>query len=497
MVLACLALCLGSVHQCLGVLANAWHIPDNAGDLGFTMRNPEFEIGTTNAVTVYSGIQKYNNPYGTANQTGGTFYYKGASQGTWNSTGLTFYLNGGPSTNNQYWQASFNSSTVGTNEVIQYYLYLTFDGVNGVQNTYLYGGDGGSTTTATQSTAATSPFTIRNRPAWLFHAGNRVISPGSDGSHNNVDFWIKMGYIGKDSSLVSRWADHAAVYYTTDGSSPAGALGVASGTSQAAALSLDHVEDDTSPAGNAMWWKGSGNNLPIFATINYKIGVWHSSNNEEKFADYNAGTPNTIFSFSMGTNGDPALSVNGLNADYTTTHVFVDENIGDAIPLTILFSPNASGVTIAEVFSNLNRRDRAALDANGDGIEDGIVPPDGNTIVAGDDSNYYKAYTMTLTGTNYALTLNAQKTGAYRLTARYKVTGNTNWFWYSTSPRRDHAIVIVPKKARNISLYELNAMNIGSAGTQDYQRSTFTDLYNGPGSRPYDAVTNRFNLAYA
>ena len=495
--LACLALCVGSVQQCFGGLANAWHIPDNTADLGFNMRNPEFEIGTSTAVTVYSGIQKYNNPYGTANQTGGTLYYKGASQGTWSTTGLTFYLNGGPSTNNQYWQASFNSSTAGTNEVIQYYLYLTFDGVNGVQNTYLYGGDSGSTTTATQSTAAAAPFTIRNRAAWLFHAGNRVISPGSDGSHNDVAFWIKIGYIGKDSSLASRWAEHASVYYTTDGSSPDGALGVASGTSQAAALSMDHEEDDASPAGNAMWWQGAGSDLPTFATIKYKIGVWHSSNNEEKFADYNAGTPNTVFSFSMGANGDPALTVNGLNADYTTTHVFVDENAGDSIPLTILFSPNASGVTTAEVFSNLNRRDRATQDANGDGIEDGIVPPDGNTIVAGDDNNYYKAYTMTSTGTNYALTLNAQKTGAYRLTARYKVTGNTNWFWYSTSPRRDHAIVVAPKKARNINLYELNAMNIGSVGTQDYQRSTFTDLYNGPGSRPYDAVTNRFNLAYA
>jgi Alpha amylase, catalytic domain len=495
--LVCLLLCLGSVHQCFGVLANAWHIPDNTTGLGLNMRNPEFEIGTSTAVTVYSGIQKYNNPYGTANQIGGTLYYKGASQGTWSSTNLQWYLNGGPSTNNQYWQASFNSSSVGTNEVIQYYLYLTFDGVNGVQNTYLYGGDGDSTTTATQSTAANAPFTIRNRAAWLFHAGNRVISPGSDGSHNNVDFWIKLGYIGKDSSLASRWADHASAYYTTDGSNPAGALGVPSGTSQAAALSLDHVEGDASPAGNAMWWQGTGSNLPTFTTIKYKIGVWHSSNNEEKFADYNAGAPNTVFSFSMGTNGDPALTVNGLNADYTTTHVFVDETVGDSIPLTILFSPNASGVTTAEVFSNLNRRERAAQDANGDGIEDGIVPPDGNVIVAGDDSNYYKAYAMTSTGTNYALTLNAQKTGAYRLTARYKVTGNTNWFWYSSSPRRDHAIVVAPKKARNISLYELNAMNIGSAGTQDYQRSTFTDFYNGPGSRPYDPVTNRFNLAYA
>ena len=222
--LACLALCLASTCDSFAVLANAWHIPDNTNDLGFNMRNPEFEIGTGTPVTVYSGIQKYNNSYGTANQTGGTLYYKGATQGAWSSTSLLFYLNGGPSTNNQYWQASFNSSSFGTNEVIQYYLYLTFDGVNGVQNTYLYGGDGGSTATATQATAAAAPFTIRNRAAWLFHAGNRVISPGSDGSHNNVAFWIKIGYIGKDSSLASRWADHASVYYTTDGSAPVGAL---------------------------------------------------------------------------------------------------------------------------------------------------------------------------------------------------------------------------------------------------------------------------------
>ena len=28
-------------------------------------------------------------------------------------------------------------------------------------------------------------------------------------------------------------------------------------------------------------------------------------------------------------------------------------------------------------------------------IEDGILPPDGNTITTGDDNNYYKAYAMT------------------------------------------------------------------------------------------------------
>src|SRR5207245_3079363 len=132
------------------------------------------------------------------------------------------------------------------------------------------------------------------------------------------------------------------------------------------------------------------------------------------------------------------------------------------------------------------------LDANGDGIEDGIVPPDGNSIVAGDDSNYYKVYTMTGGQPGqFSLTLNAQKTGAYRLTTRYKVSGNTNWFWYSSNGRRDHAIVVSPKKARDITIYELNTINVESQGTNQADRSTFVDLYDGPGSRAYNGVTAR------
>src|SRR5579863_498456 len=176
------AMLLLAGRDAFAVLANAFHIPDDNGEAlnpsqsGLNMRNPEFEIGPGTTVTVYSGVQKFNNPYGTANQTGGTLYYRGVTNATWNSTNLNFANNNG---NNQYWQASFNTSAFGTNEVIQYYLYLTFDGVNGVQNTYLYGNDSGSFTTATQSVAMASPFSIRDRPSFLFHAGNRVVDPGS------------------------------------------------------------------------------------------------------------------------------------------------------------------------------------------------------------------------------------------------------------------------------------------------------------------------------
>jgi hypothetical protein len=65
-ILAGLALLLATVQGTWAVLANAWHIPDNSSDLGFNLRNPEFEIGSNTTVTVYSGIQKSNNPYGPA-----------------------------------------------------------------------------------------------------------------------------------------------------------------------------------------------------------------------------------------------------------------------------------------------------------------------------------------------------------------------------------------------------------------------------------------------
>ena len=338
-VLLAAAVWLCAAAAALAVPANAWHIADNSGDLGFTMRNPEFEIGGNTTVTVYSGIQKFNNSFGTANQTGGWVVYKGATQSSWSSNALAFYLNGGPSPNNQYWSGSFNSSAFGSNEVIQYYLCLTFNGANGVQNTCIYGGDGVSHTTTNPPTAAASPFTVRDRAAWLWHNNNRVINTGDDPSQVSADFWIKIGYLGKDDSLGSIWVDNAVLYYTTNGSAPAGSLGIGSGGTQVAPLSFDHAETDPSIAGDAMWWVVTVSNLPTFTPINYRISAWNSSNGEEKFAEYNAGTPTNLFGFSVGTLGAPVLTVNGVNADYTTTHVFVDEVAGDSIPLNILFSP--------------------------------------------------------------------------------------------------------------------------------------------------------------
>ena len=64
-----------------------------------------------------------------------------------------------------------------------------------------------------------------------------------------------------------------------------------------------------------------------------------------------------------------------------------------SVPITIFFDPQVSGVETAEVFTNLNRRDRATLRAAG-GIEEGITPPNGNSIAPGNNSHYFAAYTM-------------------------------------------------------------------------------------------------------
>ena len=148
------------------------------------------------------------------------------------------------------------------------------------------------------------------------------------------------------------------------------------------------------------------------------------------------------------------LTVDGMNAEYTTEHLFVNEVAGDSIPVTVVFSPNTNNVVEADVYSDLNRRGfvtTPTVDANGNPTEEGIYPPNGNTLATGDDTHYYKAYLMTyIGGGQYSLTLNATNCGAYRVTARYRLLGNTNWFWYGL---RDHCIVVTPTRARNMTMY--------------------------------------------
>lgn len=491
----------------LAVLAEAWHIPSvTQTGIPSTMRDPFVENTPTGTFTVYTGFYKNNGAGG--NQTGGTVFCRKGTSGAWLSSSLGFHANIPDNSNvaNQFWKATINLGAGGLNasasDVIQYYFATTYENRD---TTYLYGGDqdGNNLKTGVEATAQAAPYSYRNRPGWIFHSNNRVING------NSVQFWSKVGYISDANNPTTQWANSGTVYYTTDGSTPTGALGVGSGTTQVVTCSYDHPESNNqggqSPAGTPMWWVGTVPSLlqgvSVGGTIKYKIGFWNTANNEEKFADNNAGVSNQVFTFTNGTLGDPVLTVNGVNGNYTTTHVFVDEVAGDAKPFAITFAPGQANITSVEVFTNLNRRDRAQLDANADGIEDGIKPPDGNNVTVG-DNNYFTAYTMTdAGGGNYALNLNAQKTGAYRLTARWKVQGDPVWRWFTNAGRRDHAIVVSPVDSRNINLYEANVLTIESSdntpgdSSDDFaNRSTFEDLYNAPNA-PHNS-NNRWDLDY-
>jgi hypothetical protein len=198
--------------------------------------------------------------------------------------------------------------------------------------------------------------------------------------------------------------------------------------------------------------------------------------------------------------GSTRLTNVEVEADYTTTHVYIDEVAHQTQPITVFFDPQMLGVESAEVFTNLNRRERATLDANSDGIEDGIMPPPGNSIAVGDDSNYYKAYRMTAVSGGYLLTLVASKCGAYRLTARFRLSSDAagKYRWYGDElnaqgiPKRDHALVISPQAARDLRLYEVNPLTILATGVGPGQRGSLTELAAGlpAGSGP------RFSLAY-
>src|SRR5947209_7464047 len=127
-----------SAGSCWANTANVWHIPDSSeiNNGSVHMRDPWIEISNNpsspTVITLYQGIQKWTNNGATqvANQTGGTLYYKGASQPSWTGVALQFHADA-QSQNNQYWKASFSTATISANDPIQYFIFVATDGSNG------------------------------------------------------------------------------------------------------------------------------------------------------------------------------------------------------------------------------------------------------------------------------------------------------------------------------------------------------------------------------
>lgn len=463
-------------------LGNAWHIPAAAEPPGVTMRNP-LNAFTNNDVYFYVGNQ-FQGEGTTGDQSGGALYHRLVGGGAWTAAPLSFDSQQG---NNKYWLAHIPAGAYSATNEVEYYLRVDY-----VDRDTTWIGTG-SALFASQAEAESNAvrFAFGGAPGteagFLWHNANRVVV--GDGT---VQFWVKIGYT--EGAGSNSWVDAAALYYTTNGSA-VGVTGKGTGdvNTLVAQMSFDHVEEDASPNGNAMWWVATVSGLPMIGDVHYKIGAWQESG-LQRFAEYNTeAEDNKEFVFSLHVAGADGLLVNGKNADYSVTKFFVDERAGESRPIVASYTiPGISPVEQVELFSNLDRRDFADVDYNGDGIPDGIKPPDGNSITTNDTGAYYRAYPMVaLGGREYQWTGTVSKTGAYRLTARYKLQGNTNWFWYSSEGRRDHAIVVSPRKALEMTLYEVNPLTVKATSNDKNGRSTFSDLLAGN----QDSFTN-FNLGY-
>ncbi|HMP90615.1 MAG TPA: carbohydrate-binding protein [Kiritimatiellia bacterium] len=162
----------------------------------------------------------------------------------------------------------------------------------------------------------------------------------------------------------------------------------------------------------------------------------------------------------------PYMAVNGANHDYLTLNYYINEP-GETESLNVEFWPNEGNVEIVQLWSNLGRRDRATL---GDQDFTSVPGP------APASTNYFVGYPMTNAGGGkWIITMPINKTGAFRMTGRYKVAGDPNWKWVG---KRDTAVVVAPKKSRDVILYEMQVNVINAVGDTFATRSTFEDLTN-------------------
>lgn len=246
-----------------------------------------------------------------------------------------------------------------------------------------------------------------------------------------------------------------------------------------------HSNVGTGQSLNQFWKAPLTMPVAVGATVEYYFITDFSNSNRSRTFVYAGNTVGTNepaakaspFSLTV-TPPRPVFTVDGLSGDYSKSNFYIDENNDTSFP-TIRIRVNPGFAAQVEVFTNLNNRDLANNDYNNDGIEDGIFPPEGNSITATDTGAYFRAYAMTDPNNDgtYELDLPVFKTGAYRVTARYRANPNDPWIWLGNSGIRDHAVVVAPKTARDMRVYEIHVANVNATSASFAGRGTFEDLH--------------------
>ena len=490
------ATCGGRVYN----LGNCWHVPGQYEPWPeATMRNPCYP-SAGEAICIFVGNQAYGEGGNSGDMSGGTLYHRASGASAWSTVALEY--EDCQRDNNKYWKGIIPAGTYAAAGDMEYYIEVAY---NDHDTTYL-GTDSGarSQTFATAAEAQQHLFTCPigdtagQEPGYMWHAGNAVVA-----GTNAVQFWVKIGYT-KDGV---DWADTVQLRYNfKSGSVPQGAVKTgrtamkrmarALSTYSTASFVRDHEEEDSSENGNSVWWACTLTDDRFTESgkyLEYEIVAKNSEgNNQWRWADYRTGSATNLFYYTMWQAGSGALTVNGLNADYTTSKFFIDEAAGESVTLDVVYDLPVESACAVEVFSNVGRRDYWDSDIDHNGVVDSIRPPDGDLVVAGMQDEavepihtnrpYFAAWTMESAGGNkYRKTLVVTNCGAYRLTARYKETADGEWVYYSaiTNSLRDHAIMVSPKKVLKQNVYEVNGMTAKATSATEAGHSTFNDLIEG------------------
>jgi hypothetical protein len=494
-------------------LGNCWHVPTNAEPTGATMRNPRHPYAS-NTVTIYNGNQ-FAGTGVIGDQSGGTLYYRLEGAGSWSNEAMSWDSEAG---NNKYWAGAIDTGTFSKTQTVEYVLEVTYSD----RDTTYMGRSADGTASQTFSTllaaqAMSFSFTYGGdagtEPGFIWHGGN-VVKVASD----TIQVWVKTGF--EDEGFV--WTDNAEVRYLVTTQSLAkssrqgvskisklipGKLAVATNLTTTNVMTFSHTEEDSSENGNAMWWVATIQDTEMTnldSVVQYQIAAWksvtNSGNGVVRLAEYQAdGVNDEVFEYQMYSGGSGDLMVNGQNADYTASKFFIDEAASETATVTVSYTPPVGSVNV-EVFSNVGRRDLVDADWNSDTIPDGIKPPDGNLITTNDTTAYFTAFPMSYNGVSgaYEWSTNVAQCGAYRLTARYQDPGDagtTNWNWYTSEGRRDHAVVVSPKKVLEQTMYELNTLTIKASNNTENGRSTFDDLIDPLVATNIDTF-NEFSIEY-
>jgi glycosidase len=488
-------------------LGTAWHCPTNREPYEDKYMRHPVQPGEGDTIEIYVG--NYH-PHG--DMTGGSLVYRYGTNGAWSSSALAWATNTNDD-NNRFFVGTQIVPGGQAGGVFQYYLKVEYTNGTAPVTTYVAMNPEQSAMYKLfkrEGAAQATPFEVGIKgadgaePGYIWHGGD-ITAAGAA----SVQIGAKIGYIKNGV----KWADEAIVRYrvrledegvrqvrgvtrikkasATPGKRSWNAL-----TNQVSMV-YDGEVADPSPNGNAMRWVVNLTDTNLMnerAVLVYEIyarganGVWRQ-------AEYNAGGGASTFEFRLWSDGSGDLQVRGatrdydsgwMAADYTTTKYFIDEaDPSDTVTLQVRYNAPANAQKV-ELFTNVGRRDHADDDMNGDGWPDGIVPPDGNSVTAENTYNvgagYWQAIPMTLGAGGWEKTLTVNKCGAYRVSARFMAAGETNgnWTWYSEGPegavRRDHAVVISPRKALEQTMYELNVFTIKATNTAQTGRGTFEKL---------------------